>query len=90
MNAARLTQEADRVKDLLRLVQDTGALVPKTDKGRKALALLACQEKRLESLRRRLLETVLVELLWQYADYVEGTDAGYVVRQVIADIAARG
>ena len=88
MNAAQLAQEANRVNDLLRLVHATEALVPKSQNGRKALALLACQEKRLHAMRRRLLEAALVELGWQYMEYVEGTDEGYVVRQMMADIAA--
>jgi hypothetical protein len=89
MHAAQLAQEADRVAEMLGLTRDAEALVPKTQNGRRALALLECQEKRLESLHRRLLEAALVELLWQYMDHVEGTDMGYVVRQLIADIGTR-
>jgi hypothetical protein len=86
MTAAELIRETDRICDMLGLNQRAEALVPKTKDGRRALALLACQEKRLQSLHRRLLEAALVELLWEYMDCVEGTDAGYVVRQLIADI----
>jgi len=89
-NAARLVAEADRVNEILGLNRKAEALVPKSRNGRRALALLACQEKQLLSLRRRLMEAAIVELLWQYQDSVEGTDTGYVVRQLIADIGARG
>jgi len=88
MNAAQLVQEADRVGEMLGLTRNAEALVPKTRNGRRALRLLACQERRLQSLHRRLLEAALVELLWEYMDCVEGTDTGYVVRQLIADIGA--
>ncbi len=80
--------EADRVNEMLGLNRSAEAIVPRTEKGRRALVLLACQEKQLISLRRRLMEAALVELLWQYRDFVEGTDTGYVVRQLIADIGA--
>jgi len=73
---------------MLWLNRSAEALVPRTKKGRRALALLAAQEKQLLSLRRRLMEAALVELLWQYQDFVEETDTGYVVRQLIADIGA--
>lgn len=73
---------------MLGLNRSAEAIVPRTEKGRRALVLLACQEKQLISLRRRLMEAALVELLWQYRDFVEGTDTGYVVRQLIADIGA--
>ncbi len=86
MNAARLVQEADRVADLLELTVDAQRLVPATKHGRQALALLACQEKRLRSMHRRLLEAALVELLWQYMNHVEWTDTASVVRQLIVDI----
>jgi hypothetical protein len=88
MNAAHLVAEADRVGQMLGLNRKAEALVPRTEKGRRALVLLTCQEKQLLSLRRRLTEAALVELLWQYRDFVEGTDTGYVVRQLIADIGA--
>ncbi|MCX6840947.1 MAG: hypothetical protein NTX53_01465 [candidate division WOR-3 bacterium] len=88
-NAAQLVAEATRADEILGLNRSAEALVPRTEKGRRALALLAAQEKQLLSLRRRLMEAALVELLWQYLDYVEGTDTGYVVRQMIADIGTR-
>ena len=88
MHAAQLAQEVDRVGEMLGLTRDAEALVPKTQNGRRALALLECQEKRLQSLHRRLLEAALAELLWQYLEQVDGTDTGYVVRQLIADIGA--
>lgn len=88
MTAAELVRETDRVGEMLGLTRNVEALVPKTRNGRRALGLLACQEKRLQSLHRRLLEASLVELLWDYMDCVEGTDTGYVVRQLIADIGA--
>jgi hypothetical protein len=88
-NAARLVAEAARADEMLGLNRSAEALVPRTEKGRRALVLLACQEKQLLSLRRRLMEAALVELLWQYQDFVEGTDTGYVVRQLIADIGTR-
>ena len=78
------------MNEILGLNRKAEALVPKSRNGRRALALLACQEKQLLSLRRRLMEAAIVELLWQYQDSVEGTDTGYVVRQLIADIGARG
>jgi len=90
MTAAELVRETDRVGDMLGLNRRAEALVPKTKDGRRALALLACQEKRLQSLHRRLLEAALVELLWQYWGCVEGTDTAYVVRQLIVDIGTRG
>jgi hypothetical protein len=86
MNTAHLVQEADRVGEILLLTQSVEALVPKTKNGHLSLALLSCMEKRLESLHRRLLEAALVELLWEYMDHVEGTDLGYVARQLIMDI----
>ena len=89
MNAAQLVKEVGRVGEMLGLNRRAETLVPKTHNGRRALALLACQEKRLESLHRRLLEAALAELLWEYMDHVEGTDTGYVVRQMIADIGTR-
>jgi len=90
MTAAELVRESDRVGEMLGLNRKAEALVPKTRKGRRALVLLACQEKQLLSLRRRLTEAALMELLWQYLDYEEGTDTGYVVRQLITDIGTRG
>jgi len=89
MNAAQLVAEADRVSEVLWLNRRTEALVPQTQNGRRALALLASQEAQLQSLRRRLMEAALVELLWQYREYVEGTDTGCVVRQLITDIGTR-
>ena len=89
MTAAALIRETDRVSEMLGLNRRAEAMVPKTGNGRRALALLACQEKQLLSLRRRLMEAALTELLWQYQDYVEGTDTGYVVRQLITDIGTR-
>jgi len=88
MTAAHLAAEADRVDEMLGLTRRAEGLVPRTVKGRRALALIAAQEKQLLSLRRRLMEAALVELLWQYQDFVEGTDMGYIVRQLIADIGA--
>jgi len=88
-NTARLVAEADRVGEMLGLNRSAEALVPRTEKGRGALVLLVVQEKQLLSLRRRLMETALTELLWQYQDYVEGTDTGYVVRQLITDMGTR-
>jgi cellobiose phosphorylase len=88
-NTARLVAEAARADEMLGLNRSAEALVPKTEKGRRALALLAAQEKQLLSLRRRLMEAALVELLWQYQDFVEGSDTGYIVRQLMADIGAR-
>ena len=90
MTTAHLAAEADRVNEMLGLNRKADALVSRTVKGRRALALLAAQEKQLLSLRRRLMEAALVELLWQYQDFVEGSDTGYVVRQLIADIGTRG
>ncbi|MBM3331719.1 hypothetical protein FJY68_07715 [candidate division WOR-3 bacterium] len=75
--------------EMLELNRRAESLVPRTTRGRRALALLACQEKQLQSLRRRLMEAALAELLWQYQDFVEGSDTGYVVRQLIADIGTR-
>ena len=89
MTAAELVRETDRVGDMLGLNRRAEALVPKTKNGRRALALLACQEKRLQSLHRRFLEAALVELLWEYMDCVEGTGTGYVVRQLIVDLGAK-
>jgi len=89
MNPAQLVAEAERVDEALGLNHRAEALVPRTANGRRALVLLACQEKQLLSLRRRLIEAALVELLWQYRDFVEGSDTGYIVRQLIADIGAR-
>jgi hypothetical protein len=86
---AQLVAEADRVNDMLGLNRSAEARIPRTKRGRRALVLLACQEKQLLSLRRRLMEAALVELLWQYQDFVEGTDTGYVVRQLITDIGVR-
>ena len=88
-NAAQLVAEAARADEMLGLNRSAEVLVPRTGKGRRALVLLACQEKQLLSLRRRLMEAALVELLWQYQDFVEGSDTGYVVRQLIADIGIR-
>jgi cellobiose phosphorylase len=88
-NAAHLVVEADRVCEMLGLNRRAECLVPRTTNGRRALALLAAQEKQLLSLRRRLMESALVELLWQYQEFVEGSDTGYVVRQVTADIGTR-
>ena len=88
-NAAQLVAEAARADEMLGLNRRAEALVPRTEKGRRVLVLLACQEKQLLSLRRRLMEAALVELLWQYQDFVEGTDTAYVVRQLIADIGTR-
>jgi hypothetical protein len=88
-NPARLVAEAARADEMLDLNRSAEALVPRTEKGRRVLVLLACQEKQLLSLRRRLMEAALTELLWQYQDYVEGTDTGYVVRQLITDIGIR-
>lgn len=85
-STARLVAEAERADEMLVLNRSAEALVPRTEKGRRALVLLVAQEKQLLSLRRRLMEAALVELLWQYRDFVEGTDTGYVVRQLIADI----
>ena len=87
-NTARLVAEAERADEMLDLNRSAEALVPRTEKGRRALVLLVAQEKQLLSLRRRLMEAAIVELLWQYRDFVEGTDTGYVVRQLIADIGA--
>jgi len=89
MTAAHLASEAARVDEMLGLNRSAEGLVPRTTKGRGALALLACQEKQLLSLRRRLMEAALLELLWQYQDFVEGTDTGYVVRQLLTDIGTR-
>ena len=89
-NTARLVAEAARVDEILGLNRSAEALVPMTEKGRRALVLLTAQEKQLLSLRRRLMEAALTELLWQYQDYVEGTDTGYVVRQLITDIGTKG
>jgi hypothetical protein len=89
-NAAQLVAEAARADEILGLNRSAEALVPRTKKGRRALVLLVAQEKQLLSLRRRLIEAALTELLWQYQDYVEGTDTGYVVRQLIADIGIKG
>lgn len=90
MNAAQVAREIAQVDEMLRLIQDKRASVPRAGKGQRALSLLACLEKRLLGLRRRLLEAALVELLWQYLDHVVGTETGYVVRQLIADVGARG
>ena len=90
MTAAHLAAEADRVDETLGLNRRAECLVPRTVKGRRALALITAQEKQLLSLKRRLMESALVELLWQYQDFVEGSDTGYVVRQLIADIATNG
>jgi len=90
MSAAHVAAEAERVGEMLGLNRRAEALVPRTANGRRALALLACQEKQLLSLKRRLMEGALVELLWQYQEFVEGSDTGYVVRQLIADIGTRG
>jgi hypothetical protein len=89
MNAAQLVREADRVSRLLVLTRNIRAMVSKSENGRLALILLASQERQLLGLRRRLMEAALVELLWQYRVYVEGTDTGYVVRQLIVDIGAK-
>ena len=88
MNTVKLMQMADALKDAVRFAAETQRLVRPRDRARQ-LALLACLEKRLNTLRRQMLEAALTEVLWQYQDYVEGTDTGYVVRQLIADIAAR-
>jgi len=88
MHTAELVQEVGRVGEMLGLNRKAEALVPKSRNGRRALALLACQEKQLLSLRRRLMEAAIVELLWQYQDFVQGSDTTYVVRQLIADIGA--
>jgi len=89
MNATRLMQMTDALKDAVRFAAEAQRLVRPKDRARQ-LALLACLEKRLDTLRRQMLEAALTEVLWQYLDYVEGTDAGYVVRQVLVDIGARG
>ena len=88
--AARLVAEAERADEILGLNHSVEALVPRTEKGRRALVLLVAQERQLLSLRRRLMEAALVELLWQYWDCVEGTDTAHVVRQLITDIGTRG
>jgi hypothetical protein len=89
-NTARLVAEAARVDEILGLNRSAEALVPRTEKGRRALVLLVAQGKQLLSLKRRLMEAALTELLWEYQDFVEGSDSGYVVRQLIADIGTRG
>ncbi|MEO0081033.1 MAG: hypothetical protein ABIL25_01925 [candidate division WOR-3 bacterium] len=88
MSLTTLMQMAEALADASKLVAAAQRPVkPRERQGQ--LALLACLEKRLETLRRQLLEAVLVEMLWRYLDYVEGTDEGYLVRQLIADIGAR-
>jgi hypothetical protein len=88
-NTARLVAEAARVDEILGLNRSAETLVPRTEKGRRALVLLVAEQKQLLSLKRRLMDAALVELLWQYQDCVEGTDTGYVVRQLITDIGVR-
>ena len=89
-SAAQLVAEAERADEILGLNHSAEALVPRTEKGRRALVLLVAQERQLLSLRRKLMEAALVELLWQYWDCVEGTDTAHVVRQLITDIGTRG
>jgi len=86
MNAAQVVREADRVNEMLRLVRDKQFLAPSAINGRRALSLLACLEKRLLGLRRRLLEAALTDLLWQYQEYCDNEDTAAVVRQLIVDI----
>jgi len=90
MSASRLVAEADRVREIVGLNQRAEVLIPKTERGQRALVFLVTQSRQLLGLRRRLMEAALVELLWQYQDFVEGSDTGYVVRQLIADIGTRG
>jgi hypothetical protein len=86
MNAAQVVREADRVSEMLRLVQDKEPLLPRSGKGLQALSLLACLEKRLLGLRHRLLEAALTDLLWQYQEYCDNEDTLAVVRQLIVNI----
>jgi hypothetical protein len=83
-------REVERLDAAIRLVEDTQKLATKPKERRLLLAELATVEARLERMRQRMLEAVLVELLWQYQDFVEGSEAGYVVRQLIADIGTKG
>lgn len=85
----KLVQMSEALKDAARLAALTQGLMKPKDRPSQ-LSLLACLERRLVGLRRQVLEAGLTELLWEYLGYVEGTDTGYVVRQLIADIAARG
>jgi len=89
MNAAEAIREADEVAEMLRLVEDKQYVFTGSHKGRRALSLLACLEKRLHGLRRRLLEAALTDVLWQYMDYCGTVDRAALVRQLIADIGAR-
>jgi len=89
MSVAQLVREVDRVGRLIALTRNIGAMVSQSENGRLAVVLLASQERQLLGLRRRLMEAALVELLWQYRDYVRGTDTWYVVRQLMTDIIAK-
>lgn len=89
MNAAQVASEVGSLTDLIRLVEEAQNLVPKPGGRRQALMLLACVEKRLLAMKRRMLEATLTELLWQYLGYCENEDTGAVVRQLIADIGVK-
>jgi len=88
MNVAQLVRESDRVGRLLVLTRNIKTTVSRLEGGRLVEMQLNVQERQLLGLRRRLTEAVLVELLWQYKEYVQGTDTWYVIRQLLADILA--
>jgi len=89
VSTTRYLREVEQLDAVLILVKDTQALAARPKERRLLLAELATVETRLERMRQRMLEAALIELLWQYQDFVEGSDTGYVVRQLLADIGAR-
>lgn len=89
MNTTNLIREYENLAELLRLCRQAQNLAQKPRSRPDLLSSLACLETGLSGLRRRMLEAALTELLWQYLDHIEGTDTGYVARQLLADIGAR-
>ena len=82
----RLLSETDAAR---RLNGEAESLAGRPRMKRGLLLMLAAEEQRLATIHRLLLEAALAELLWQYLDCVAGSDTECVVRQLIADIAAK-
>jgi hypothetical protein len=72
MNTERMMAEVGRLEEILRLIQDAQRLAAKPAERWRLVSELVTVEARLERLRHWMLESALVEVLWQYTDGAGG------------------
>jgi hypothetical protein len=87
MNSTRILAELDQLDETIRLVADAERLAAKPGERWRLISELVTVEAMLSRLRQRMLEAVLADVLWQYADGASG-NRGAAARELLVQLAA--